>query len=142
MVSLTILYGGLVAGLKAGLIYNTFPLMEGQLIPSEWSFYHPLWVNFLENAAFVQWIHRWLALSTVTVILFTVWKTWKHSPNKLTRKIALFFAGAALAQAALGIFTLLLQVPVSLGVLHQGTAIVVLSLGLSLYFLGKNKHPG
>lgn len=142
LVSLTLLYGGLVAGLKAGLVYNTFPLMEGQFIPDEWSFYRPVWVNFFENAALVQWIHRWLALTTVTVILFTAWKTWSHSPNKLTRKIAIFFVSAALIQAALGVFTLLLQVPVSLGVLHQGTAIVVLSLGLSLCFLGKNKHPG
>lgn len=140
-VSLTILYGGLVAGLKAGLIYNTFPLMEGQFIPSEWNFYHPFWVNFLENAALVQWVHRWLALTTVTLIVFTAWQTWRHSPNAPTRKAALFFAVAALIQAALGIFTLLLHVPVSLGVLHQGTAIIVLSFGLTLLFVGKNKKP-
>lgn len=138
-VSFTILYGGLVAGLKAGLIYNTFPLMEGQFIPDEWAFYHPLWLNFLENAALVQWMHRWFAMSTVTLVLFTAWKTWCLSPNERTRKIALFFASAALVQAVLGVLTLLFQVPVSLGTLHQGTAVLVLSLGLHLYYLGKEQ---
>ncbi len=136
-VALTILYGGLVAGLKAGLIYNTFPLMEGQFIPDEWAFYRPLWWNFSENAALVQWMHRWLALGTVALILVTAWKAGRHSPNRHTRVTALFFAIAALAQAILGVLTLLFHVPVILGTLHQGTAVIVLSLGLYLYYLGK-----
>lgn len=140
-ITLTILYGGLVAGLKAGLIYNTFPLMEGQFIPDEWAFYRPLWLNFLENAALVQWMHRWLAMSTVALVLFTVWKIWRLSPNKATRTTALLFGGFTLVQASLGILTLLFQVPVSLGTLHQGTAIAVLSLGLCLYSLGKHPKP-
>ena len=138
-VTFTILYGGLVAGLKAGLIYNTFPLMGGQFIPDEWAFYDPFWLNFLENAALVQWVHRWLASGTVVLALFTAWKAWGHSPNKHTRIIALFFASATLFQAVLGVLTLLFQVPVSLGVLHQGTAVVVLSFGMYLYYLGKEQ---
>jgi cytochrome c oxidase assembly protein subunit 15 len=127
---LTIVYGGLVAGLKAGLIYNTFPLMEGRFIPSEWSFYQPIWINFLENPALVQWIHRWLALTTFMLISLTAWKIWTHSPNPATRKAALLFGMAALLQVTLGILTLLLHVPVILGTLHQGTAVILLSLGL------------
>lgn len=136
-ISLTILYGGLVAGLKAGLIYNTFPLMEGQFIPSEWAFHQPLWINFFENAALVQWIHRWLALSTLGLILYTAWKTWNISPNKHTHVTALFFAIAALVQATLGVITLIYQVPVSLGTIHQGASVVVLSFSLYLCYLGK-----
>jgi len=135
----TILYGGLVAGLKAGLVYNDFPLMGGQFIPSEWNFYPPLWLNFLENPALVQWIHRWLAATTVALALLTAWKTWRHSPNPQTRTTAALFAAAALIQATLGIFTLLLHVPVILGTLHQGVAILVLSFGLCLFFLGKHR---
>jgi cytochrome c oxidase assembly protein subunit 15 len=136
-ISLTILYGGLVAGLKAGLIYNTFPLMEGQFIASEWAFHQPFWTNFFENAALVQWIHRWLALSTLGLILYTTWKTWNLSPNKHTRVTALSFAIAALGQAVLGVLTLLYQVPVSLGTIHQGTAVVLFSFSLYLCYFGK-----
>ena len=133
-ISLTILYGGLVAGLKAGLIYNTFPLMEGQLIPSEWSFYKPLWMNFFENAALVQWSHRWLATGSVLLVIYTSWRIWTASLPESTRKIAMLFSLSALVQLTLGILTLLFQVPVLLGTLHQGTAIIVLSFGLYLYF--------
>jgi cytochrome c oxidase assembly protein subunit 15 len=135
---LTILYGGFVAGLKAGLIYNTFPLMEGQFTPGEWAFYHPVWINFFENAALVQWMHRWLASSAVVIILLTAWKTWRHSPNQHTRTLALLFASAALGQATLGVLTLLFHVPVILGTLHQGTAILVLSLGLGLCYFSSS----
>lgn len=137
-IALTILYGGLVAGLKAGLIYNTFPLMEGQFIPDEWSFYQPLWLNFLENAALVQWMHRWLAVSTVLLVFLTSWSIWRQSPHKHTRAMAFIFAIAALIQATLGVLTLLFHVPASLGTLHQGTAVVVLSLGLYLCYLGRS----
>lgn len=135
--SKTILYGGFVAGLKAGLIYNTFPLMGGQFIPDEWVFYQPLWLNFLENAALVQWLHRWIAISTIVFILFTSWKTIILSPNRLTRRTSFAFACVAILQGSLGILTLIYGVPVSLGTLHQGIAILLLTLGLSLYFLGK-----
>jgi heme a synthase len=137
LIAITILYGGLVAGLKAGLIYNTFPLMGGQFIPSEWSFYHPLWINFTENAALVQWMHRWLALSSLGLILFTSFKVSKFSRNSIVRRIALFFCMAASCQAVLGILTLLYQVPVTLGTLHQGIAVVVLTFGLYLTYLSK-----
>jgi len=132
--TLTILYGSLVAGLKAGLIYNTFPLMEGQFIPSEWAFYQPLWLNFFENAAFVQWIHRWLAFSTVILVLWTAWQSWNSSTSGLFRKLAYLFGASILLQATLGVSTLLLHVPITLGTLHQGMAIIVLSFGMMLYY--------
>ena len=138
--SKTILYGGLVAGLKAGLIYNTFPLMGGQFIPGEWAFYHPIWINFGENPALVQWLHRWIAVSTIILILYTSWKTIILSPNQLTRIVSSAFACVAISQGSLGILTLLYQVPATLGNLHQGVAILLLSLGLSLFFLAKPQN--
>jgi len=137
LVIITMLYGGLVAGLKAGWIYNTFPLMEGQLIPNEWNFYKPLWINFLENAALVQWIHRWLAMGTVGLILYTCWSIVVHSTQMNLRIGAFIFACTALLQLTLGIFTLLYQVPVALGTLHQGTAVIVLGCALYLLYLSK-----
>ncbi|MBY0281146.1 MAG: COX15/CtaA family protein [Alphaproteobacteria bacterium] len=126
---LTMTYGGFVAGLKAGLIYNTFPLMEGRWIPSEWSFYKPLWINFFENAALVQWCHRILALISVGII-----GSCYFNSTPLKRPLIGFWVLAITVQAVLGIFTLLYQVPLSLGVLHQGFAVIVFGIGILCCF--------
>mgnify|MGYP001487388139 CR=1 FL=1 len=69
MVFLTILAGAFVAGNDAGLAYNTFPLMDGQLIPDDIFSYHPWWRNIFENVALVQLIHRLFALATAILII-------------------------------------------------------------------------
>ena len=80
--ALAMLYEGFVAGHKAGLIYNTFPLMEGQWFPSEGFFYQPLEVNFFKNPALVQWCHRFLAvLSWLGVLSLFVYKHKKGINN-------------------------------------------------------------
>ena len=116
IVGLTIVYGAFVAGLKAGLIYNTFPLMGGDLIPSEWSFYTPIWVNFINNGAMVQFIHRLLAILAITY----AWFLWGIYGNKY-RMIAIKLS----IQVVLGIATLLLNVPLVLALVHQVWAMVV-----------------
>lgn len=116
LIALTIIYGAYVAGLKAGLMYNTFPLMEGQWIPDEWSFYHPLWKNFINNSAMVQWIHRILALTTL-VYSGILWL--KHGSVYRLITIKLFI------QVLLGILTLVFQVPLAVALLHQAWAMVV-----------------
>ena len=126
---LTMIYGGLVAGLKAGHIYNTFPLMEGKWIPFEWAFHKPLWINFFENAALVQWCHRILAL----ISLGLIWGCY-FMEISLKRSIIKLWAVAVTIQAILGIFTLLYQVPISLGTLHQGWAVVVFGMGILCCF--------
>lgn len=134
---ITMIYGGLVAGLKAGHIYNTFPLMEGRWIPFEWAFYKPLWVNFFENAALVQWCHRILAL----VSLGLVWGCYCRA-MPIKKPIIRLWALTVIIQAILGIFTLLYQVPVGLGTLHQGWAVVVFGMGILCCFqetFSKNK---
>jgi len=119
---LTILYGGLVAGLKAGLIYNTFPLMGGKVFPAEAMFYSPLWINFFKNPALVQWCHRLLAVSS----LIAVWICYcRFEKSRLT----LLWALALSLQVIFGILTLFYCVPISLGVLHQGWGAVVFGLG-------------
>lgn len=131
---LTIIYGALVAGLKAGLIYNTYPLMEGQFIPSEWNFLNPLYLNFFENAATVQWMHRTLAVLTLMTISWSMLLLNRQQVSDSLKKTALLVIGGVLLQVVFGIVTLLSQVPVLLGTLHQGTAVVVLTLVLYVKF--------
>ena len=122
---LTVFYGALVAGLKAGLIYNTFPTMNGAWVPDELrdSFFN--WNDFFEQPGIVQWVHRILATSTVLAVTL-VWGYSKNTAGSL--KIALnSMMAVTLAQMALGIMTLLTQVPVWLGTLHQAGALLTVS---------------
>ncbi len=121
---LTVLYGAFVAGLKAGLIYNTYPLMNGEFIPGEWMDLTPWYSNLFENHGTVQFIHRNLAHLTFVLIAFTAFK--------IRRKETKIWSFLALIQVILGIKTLLFQVPVSLGTLHQAWAVVVYAYGIYL----------
>jgi cytochrome c oxidase assembly protein subunit 15 len=124
---LTITYGAFVAGLKAGLMYNTFPLMYGYFLPPESFDLFPWWRNLLENHATVQFIHRYLA------ILFLGLVFWLALKQKFSRP-ALIWLGAVVIQLLLGIITLLNQVPVLWGTLHQGWASVVFAWGVVTFF--------
>lgn len=136
LVAVTIASGGFVAGLNAGLTYNTFPLMNGDLIPRGYGMMTPWIANLFENVAAVQFNHRLLAMTTVGVAL-VLW-LWSLSRD-LAPAAQLGFAAlaiVALIQLALGITTLLLVVPVALGAAHQAGAILVLTATLwTLYHL-------
>jgi cytochrome c oxidase assembly protein subunit 15 len=123
----TIVSGGFVAGLKAGLIFNTFPLMGGQLIPEGISALSPWYLNPLENMVTVQFDHRWLAIGTG--ILLVVWYIRGRSgfdEPALQRSFKLV-GMMVIVQLLLGIATLLMQVPVILGALHQAGALLLFS---------------
>jgi len=127
LVLLTIVSGGFVAGLKAGLIYNTFPLMGGNLIPQGIGALSPWYLNPLENMVTVQFDHRWLAVGLGLLLI-----TWylrgrsRFDEPGLQRSFKLV-GMMIIVQLALGIATLLLQVPVSLGALHQAGALLLFS---------------
>jgi len=130
LTALTILWGAFVAGHKAGLLYNTFPLMAGRLVPEGLLGLEPMWRNLFENPTTVQFLHRWLALTTLTWIIGLLALSRKHARKQVltavpARLIGLV-AGLATTQVALGISTLLLYVPVALGVLHQAVAVMLL----------------
>ena len=133
LVFITILSGGLVAGLKAGHAYNTFPLMDGHWIPQTIFLQEPLWRNFFENIATVQFDHRVLA----TVVFLGVVSTWLTSFRYLLMRparIGLHLSmAAALLQVSLGISTLLLRVPVPLAAMHQAGALLLFTAVLFLY---------
>jgi cytochrome c oxidase assembly protein subunit 15 len=123
IVFLMALTGGMVAGLRAGYAYNTFPLMDGHLVPPEILALDPWWQNFFYNMATVQFVHRgffWL----LAVLVPMAW--WRHRASPSAHLLLAAFA----AQAALGISTLLLRVPVALGALHQGGAVLLLAAAL------------
>lgn len=133
MVGITILAGGFVAGLKAGLTYNSFPLMDGHLIPEGYATLHPWARNLFENIAAVQFNHRLLATVTATLAL-TVSAIGLYSGGLTGRtRIALaILAVFAIAQYCLGIATLVWAVPVALGTAHQAMAVLLLSAALVL----------
>lgn len=130
-VALTILSGAFVAGLRAGYIYSTFPLMAGQWIPEGVLHLEPAWLNFFENPATVQFSHRVLAMTTLTLAL-AAWIIGRRQLPPGTRGPLHVLLAAVAVQVTLGISTLLLYVPVWLGTLHQGMAVMVLSAVLML----------
>src|SRR4051812_44440818 len=105
MVSLTILAGGFTAGLHAGLTYNTFPLMDGRLVPDGYTMLDPLVRNLTENVAAVQFDHRLLATITLILVSTLAVVGWRAG---LPRPLMGCLAGAVIAQYGLGVTTLLL----------------------------------
>jgi cytochrome c oxidase assembly protein subunit 15 len=132
LVTLTIVSGGFVAGLKAGLIYNTFPLMGGNWIPPGLMVLDPWWRNFFDNMTTVQFNHRILAITTLTLIIAYWWQARQASLPPRAAPATTALLGAGLFQVALGISTLLLQVPVSLAASHQGVALMLLTVTVYL----------
>ena len=127
---ITILSGGFVAGTRAGFAFNTFPLMDGQLIPAGLFELTPVWHNFFENIVTVQFDHRVLA-TLLFLIIPTFWfKTGKMDLQPLARTGSHLLLAALALQITLGISTLLLVVPVALATAHQAGAIVLLTAAL------------
>ena len=132
LVVVTIVSGGFVAGLDAGLIHNTFPLMGGRLVPEGLGLIDPAWRNLFENMVTVQFAHRLLALTTLAVVLGYWWRARRAGlPLRLRLGLALLPAVAAV-QVGLGIATLLLVVPVPLAATHQAVAVVLFTVVLHL----------
>ena len=132
LLALTILYGAFVAGQRAGYAYNTFPLMAGRWIPEGLANLEPAWRNLFENPTLLQFVHRCLAIGTLAVVIGG-WIGWRFRVADRRQRLALdLLLGAALLQVALGIATLLMFVPVSVGTLHQGGAVLLLSAVLLL----------
>jgi cytochrome c oxidase assembly protein subunit 15 len=132
LVALTILAGGFVAGTRAGLTYNTFPLMDGRLVPAGYAELQPLWLNWFENIAAVQFDHRVLAVATISTV-FLLWAAGLRSDlPKSGRKALHALLAVALLQVALGISTLLLVVPIPLAATHQAGAVVLLTTAVVL----------
>ncbi len=126
-VLIQIYLGALVAGLDAGLAYNTWPKMDGAWWPGDLMIIEPLWRNFFESPKTVQFIHR---LGAYAVLVLAVWhaiSAMREEGGETTHaRRALLLLGLVVAQVAAGVITLIYQVPMSWALVHQGLALVVL----------------
>jgi cytochrome c oxidase assembly protein subunit 15 len=125
LVYVQMLLGALVAGLHAGLIYNTWPSMNGHVFPEHPFFYHPWWSNFGDDAGLAQFDHR-IGAYAVALSAITLWVVGRRSGicqgARLSGNILLCIVAV---QIILGIATLLSQAPLPLAALHQATAVAL-----------------
>src|SRR5262249_4421813 len=129
---LQIYLGALVAGLDAGLVFNTWPDIDGALIPASsrlW-FETPGWRNLFENTLTVQFNHRMVAYLLWTVAMLHAFDAFRSRGGGAARKGALALACLVTLQAGIGIVTLLHRVPLPLALLHQLTGILVLTIAV------------
>jgi len=132
VVCMMVVTGGFVAGIRAGKAYNTFPLMNGAIIPPEIFLLDPWYLNFFNNMATVQFDHRLFAWVLAVLVPIFWWKVVRGSVEGRARALAHALLIAVVLQITLGISTLLLAVPVALGATHQGGALVVFSIAIAL----------
>ena len=141
LVFLQIVAGAFVAGMKAGAGYNTWPLMEGRIIPDGLFALYPRWANLFENALTVQFNHRVLAYVLFGAVLWQVWRVVQHTSDSAGQMSAVALLFAVTAQIALGIWTLLAQVPIELGLAHQAGAVSVFWIAVwHLHALSRRRH--
>ncbi len=125
MVFLQIILGALVAGTDAGLSYNSWPLIDGALVPSGLFNLSPWYLNFLENPLTIQFDHRTLAyIIIILALLHLIWITRHYGDGRLLVFSALLLVSVVL-QIVVGIWVLLMVVPLELGLLHQAGGIIV-----------------
>ena len=130
LIFLTILSGGFMAGISAGFGYNTFPTMDGEWLPEGLYALQPFHTNFALDITTVQFNHRVLAACVVAVVMvYWVWARVAGATVRLRRSADVLLV-AAIAQATLGVATLLLIVPVPLALLHQAGAVALLSVAI------------
>ncbi len=124
LVFLQIIMGAFVAGLDAGRIFNTWPLMHGQLIPDGYLGGHSFFAAIFESHAAVQLQHRWMAYLLTVAIFVTAWLLYRE-PRVALKPFMLILPALTVGQVALGIATLLAVAPLGLSLLHQGGAIAL-----------------
>jgi cytochrome c oxidase assembly protein subunit 15 len=129
LVAVTVVAGAFVAGLRGGSIYNTFPLMGGQVAPSDYAALVPFYRNWFDNPAAAQFDHRVLAETTWLVIVLTALFGRRHLAGMARHALWLLVAMATI-QAALGISTLLTVVWLPVAVVHQAGAVLLIAAAL------------
>jgi len=127
LVLVQIYLGALVAGLHAGMAYNTWPLMDGSIVPGGLFLQQPWWINLFENPKTVQFVHRLGAYVLLAAAVLHAIATWRAEPGTTHARRAFVLLGMILVQAALGVTALVLVVPFGWALLHHAFAIVVLA---------------
>jgi len=125
------LTGGLVAGIRAGFAYNTFPLMNGHVVPPEILMIDPWYLNFFNNMATVQFDHRLLAWMLAVLVPIFWWRARSSSGGRRVSVGANLLLAMLAVQLTLGICTLLLVVPVPLAAAHQAGALLLFAASIN-----------
>ena len=132
VIFLMVLSGGFVAGLRAGLIYNTFPLMGDNFIPPDLFALTPVWSNFFENMITVQFDHRVIAYILAVLIPIFWFRLLRRDVSIRTKSLSSLLLGLLVVQMTLGVSTLMLHVPTVLGVAHQAVASLLFITSLAV----------
>jgi cytochrome c oxidase assembly protein subunit 15 len=141
LVLFQIYLGALVAGTNAGFSYNTWPLMDGRIVPDGLFVLEPAWRNFFENPKTVQFVHRCGAYMVwIVALAHMIYALGRVPKTTHARRASVLFLLVTL-QAALGITTLLMQVPIDLGLAHQAMALVVLGFATAHWRGTKGTYP-
>lgn len=139
LVLIQIIYGAFVAGLNAGRGFNSWPKMGEKWIADAVYQLEPFWKNLIESPYGIQFIHRTLALIIVAFVLYIWFYSKKENISSLQQKSLNILLGVVIIQTLLGIFTLILFVPISLALTHQIVAFLLLmSVVFSLFVFKKS----
>lgn len=141
MVLFQIYLGALVAGLHAGLSYNTWPLMDGAVIPGDLLVIEPVWRNFFESPKTVQFVHRMFAYALLVAALWHAIATTRIAPRTTHARRAWVLVALVVCQAAIGVATLLAQAHMHWALLHQGFAMIVLIFATAHWRAAKGAYP-
>lgn len=128
-----IFLGGLVAGIDAGTSYTDWPLMGGEVFPSLAFEFQPIWINFLESEALVQFNHRVVGY-IIAILTFYIWLKSRYLGNKKLRVFYTMTLIAIFLQILLGVITVRYAAPWHLAIVHQFGAIVLVSIVLKSRF--------
>ena len=131
LVFVMVLTGGLVAGIHAGHAYNTFPLMNGHVVPPEILMLSPTWKNFFENMATVQFDHRLVAWTLAITVVAFWFASRRHALSPRARLAVNLLLAMLAIQVMLGISTLLLVVPIPLAAAHQAGALLLFAAAIN-----------
>ena len=123
--------GALVAGLRAGLVYNSWPLMDGHWIPPGAFGLSPWPRSIVDDVTTAQFDHRIVAYAVVAYSLAQAFLAWRSAPGTALAHRAIALAGLALGQAALGVATLLFVVPIGLALAHQALALTLFGMAMA-----------
>lgn len=132
LVYLQIIVGGFVAGLKAGHASNTWPLMGGEIVPPGLDALSPWYMNFFENPLTAQFTHRAIGYLVAIMALGLVGAVWRHAPR--LRMPVVVLLSAILVQIALGVATVVYEVPIWAALAHQANAVALFALALWMLY--------
>jgi cytochrome c oxidase assembly protein subunit 15 len=134
---LQILMGALVAGMDAGLLFNTFPTMAGEWVPAGIWLLDPWYLNLFENGTTVHFLHRLGALIVTVALVLAVFQTLHSQKHATVRENAKLIFAALIAQIVLGILTVVYAVPIAIATAHQGAALLLMAAVIRQFFLSQ-----